>query len=184
MNCCLDNYVQLYCTCDLLKKVPRPVGAQKVNKSTLLQKDFNQEKSILQNSDFQLFQRSSHWCGKKRNLYKQLFGFHVSFLLCLPTCKTSDSCLHDFIWLLRTRLLRIIIRAMGAGCKLYSTLKIILFKAKKGTHEVLLGAMLVVIWIKHVFGCVVPQKVMALKFCCKELLPGQIRTTLVYMWSS
>ena len=57
-------------TCDLLKKIPRPVGSQKVNKSTLLQKDFNQEKSILQNLDFQLFQRTSHWCGKTK-IYKR-----------------------------------------------------------------------------------------------------------------
>ena len=63
LNWGLDNY---NITCDpLLKKIPRPVWAQKVDKSTLLQKDFKQEKTILQNSDFQLFQRSSHWCGKK-----------------------------------------------------------------------------------------------------------------------
>ena len=38
--------------------------------------------------------------------------------------------------------------------------------------------MLVVLWVKQNFGCVVPKKVMALIFCWNELLPRQLRTTM------
>ena len=96
MNCCLDNYVQLYCTCDLLKKVPRPVGSQKMNKSTLLHKDFKQEKTILQNLDFQIFQRSSQCCGKNKIytycwLGSMLVAYYVSQHARLATAASTIS---------------------------------------------------------------------------------------------
>ena len=119
-------------TCDLLKKVPRPVGSQKVNKSTLLQKDFNQEKSILQNSDFQLFQRSSHWCGKNEIytnncLGSMLVSYYVSQHARLAT---AASTIPSGFW--EAGSLGTSYERMRAGCKLYSTLKMILFYGKKG----------------------------------------------------
>ena len=107
---------------------------------------------------------------KKQNLQTQLVGFHVSFPLCFWTCKTSDSCLHAFIRLLRSRLLRSIMRANASRLHVWS------YEQFEKSEN--MGSMLVVLWVKHVFGCVAPQKVMALKFGWKELLPRQLRTTL------
>ena len=135
MNCCLDNYVQLYCTCDLLKRSPGQLDPKKLTnqhfyKKTLIKKKQSFKIQISNSSSVLPIDVEKNEIYTNNCLGSMLVSYYVSQHARLAT---AASTIPSGFWeagSLGTSVGTSYER-MRAGCKLYSTLKIILFKARK-----------------------------------------------------